>query len=194
MAQKTVIVAFALTGSPRTRGDGPSFDPARPAVEAFSPHTRGWPGVQPGDPPNSGVLPAHAGMARTFVGASRAAVEFSPHTRGWPGGAGQGLQRQLCSPRTRGDGPTTAITPRWVLTVLPAHAGMARACTKLLRRARGVLPAHAGMARLTALQSAAVSPFSPHTRGWPGHLAPVWSAAGVLPAHAGMARAEPCRR
>ena len=71
--------------SPRTRGDGPVPPSSVLAQPAFSPHTRGWPGVDSQDaalPPRSprtrgdgpdtatyanwqdAVLPAHAGMAR----------------------------------------------------------------------------------------------------------------------------------
>ncbi len=54
-----------ISGSPRTRGDGPG-DPIENA-EARQ------------------VLPARAGMARCLGASSRGPAEFSPHARGWPG-------------------------------------------------------------------------------------------------------------
>ncbi len=115
---------WTASGSPRTRGDGPSpcsgrLSPAGVlpahagmarmasiALEAeleFSPHTRGWP-AQPlcqwrADP----VLPAHAGMARQGGSRWRRKGGFSPHTRGWPAGISERLCRcDRFSPHTRG--------------------------------------------------------------------------------------------
>ncbi len=114
--------------SPRTRGDGPSS--TRPSSALAR------------------VLPAHAGMARAATVIRSPTSTFSPHTRGWPGRSMREALDAVRSPRTRGDGPSDfhgikakrAGSPRTrgdgpdffaffpeTVTVLPAHAGMARA-------------------------------------------------------------------
>ena len=114
------------SGSPRTRGDGPTLG-IWPWWLAF-------------------VLPAHAGMARHGHRA-RHRGRGSPRTRGdGPAERRLGSVARLRSPRTRGDGPPTKSSePRsspfsphtrgWPVgphhdaaggSVLPAHAGMAR--------------------------------------------------------------------
>ena len=106
---------------------------------------------------------------------------------------------------------------------------------QIQKQVSSVLPAHAGMARAAPVRPRTLSRFSPHTRGWPGDRAPGyrcgsgsprtrgdgpaswaplaghgrrsprtrgdgprpgsrhWSAHRVLPAHAGMARSSASR-
>ncbi len=49
---------------PRTRGDGPCHWGRAPQGRTFSPHTRGWTGVEGFADVPGGVFPAHAGMDR----------------------------------------------------------------------------------------------------------------------------------
>ena len=110
--------------SPRTRGDGPKELKARKLQFRRSPRTRG-------DGPCSGPMV----MLRN---------PFSPHTRGWPVDMVRQQLTRTGSPRTRGDGPADRQRIQNILSVLPAHAGMAR----------GASPAAIACAK-----------FSPHTRG-----------------------------
>ncbi len=75
---------------------------------------------------------------------------FSPHARGWPAFHHPTDANGYSSPRTRGDGPTSAAV--FVSGVV-------------------VLPARAGMARIRPSQQLGQQEFSPHARGWPEQLA-----------------------
>ncbi len=163
---------------------------AQRCAAAFSPHTRGWPvGQGRWRRDAAGVLPAHAGMARTSPSASAAgersprtrgdgpkvaeadgsATAFSPHTRGWPGPPQRQGPAQTRSPRTRGDGPLSSVAIS--STIGPTFSPHTRGW-----------PADLG--RLDAL-----SIRSPRTRGdGPGTMAKYYICKVVLPAHAGMAR------
>ena len=133
----------------------------------FSPHTRGWPVSKGehrrrgqrsprtrGDGPAGkeewatadGVLPAHAGMARSSSPPSATGRRFSPHTRGWPGQGRPDRADHGRSPRTRGDGPFGPPGPESMNWFSPHTRGWPG--TNLFgRRCSRVLPAHAGMAR-----------------------------------------------
>ena len=141
-----------------------------------------------GLPGDAGVLPAHAGMARTPNRISSVWRRFSPHTRGWPADyinlsytlpvlpAHAGMARLIShrhansrgSPRTRGDGPSLVPPPDRFTCRSPRTRGDGPTHLNDKNRATRVLPAHAGMAR----------------RGF--GLLIHWRP--VLPAHAGMAR------
>ena len=70
------------------------------------------------------------------------------------------------SPRTRGDGPLVSCSAWSVLTVLPAHAGMARlACPRPWCRPSS--PRTRGDGPQGQLDALVRDRFSPHTRGWP---------------------------
>ena len=195
----------ASGGLPRTRGDGPRAMPAVTSEITASPHTRGW------TPPLS--LRQEAGRMA------------SPHTRGWTqstsvwsrGGGGFPAHAGMdpddgCPvsaagglPRTRGDGPWTSSTLRWVAEAsphtrgwtvyevrpyagvggFPAHAGMDPSpgasvrATPGLPRTRGDGPRHG---RLWSGWPRA----SPHTRGWTCRQPHSCARCTGFPAHAGM--------
>ncbi len=185
MARAVTWTRSTTSGSPRTRGDGPenrygvegwlTVLPARagmarmtvlplPVGDTFSPHARGWP---ENPTPLVGwhrVLPARAGMARCPTTASATAPPFSPHARGWPVPEAVAQPRAVGSPRTRGDGPSDALTAVCGASVLPARAGMARRRRRSRRRSPNVLPARAGMARPKPPPSVNYAMFSPHAR------------------------------
>jgi len=167
---------------------------ARCRRSAFSPHTRGWPGLRRPRHRQAAEFSPHT---RGWPGCHRSdwlqRSEFSPHTRGWPGQAWIGHGCSQSSPRTRGDGPAYESPQLCHRHVLPAHAGMARvtppppAAGPRSPRTRGDGPAGTQISEL-------IAEFSPHTRGWPDGNGNAADLTSVLPAHAGMARWCPARR
>ncbi len=196
----------------------------------FSPHARGWPVdaipigwfslCSPrtrGDGPQTltgilvrpAVLPARAGMARSWHARYGAADRFSPHARGWPA-AVQSIHLYLGwfsphargwpsghrpqpyshrrSPRTRGDGPSDALPRQQAAVRSPRTRGDGPADIAGSVRRQSVLLARAGMARRSRALRAASGWFSPHARGWPADPPTQVGSLGVLPARAGMAR------
>ncbi len=139
-------------------------------MRLFSPHTRGWPGIQPCT--------------------LRLLQKFSPHTRGWPEHLPATLDQEVGSPRTRGDGPALPPPPPRGALVLPAHAGMARAPARP-RDWPGRSPRTRGDGPSSKKPPPQSAKFSPHTRGWPEGQRIRWQRHRVLPAHAGMARSAP---
>ena len=73
---------------PRTRGDGPALPSARPPVNVFPPHARGWTLSELIVAVAAAVSPARAGMDRPRSPAAWSRISF---------------------PRTRGDGPEGRI-------------------------------------------------------------------------------------
>ncbi len=179
-------------GAPRSRGDGPGM--RMPAIRRLlcSPLARGW--SQPEDRPRRGarVLPARAGMVRR-------------RRRGWRGRGG--------APRSRGDGPLRAGGRRGGIGCSPLARGWSRRHRPRLRRGE-VLPARAGMVRACCVtlggddrapRSRGDGPgqyallrsaeeCSPLARGWSSHRSTCRGRGMVLPARAGMVRSQCCHR
>ena len=108
---------------PRTRGDGPLLgpDPEDPGV--FPPHSRGWTVLDAVREAAHRVSPALAGMDHLLIVGSRTSAGF---------------------PRTRGDGPVTAIII-FASALFPPHSRGWTHPDDLRRHHRGVSPALAGM-------------------------------------------------
>ena len=115
--------AVALSGLPRTRGDGPCVGAGVDCTLEAPPHTRGWT-LRPVRGRHRGIgSPAHAGMDPTASTAAAAPTRL---------------------PRTRGDGPLSVDGDGRQLKAPPHTRGWTRA----RRRHRGYhvgSPAHAGM-------------------------------------------------
>jgi len=110
---------------PRTRGDGPSGGARRtPEPRVFPAHAGMDRGLMQATRDAIRVFPAHAGMDRGGRRGRARRGSFSPHTRGW-------------TEHDRGDD-----------------------------HAPEVFPAHAGMDRRPSSAFRSGSAFSPHTRGW----------------------------
>ncbi len=127
-----------------------------------SPHTRGWPRLVSTGARVGGLLPAHAGMAPASQSPA-ISQPAAPRTRG--DGPQTALRKWLlrfCSPHTRG-WPRTALPRGRGAGLLPAHAGMAPrvGCRWGGRRAA---PPHAGMAPARLVQQRTPRP-APRTRG-----------------------------
>ena len=164
------------SGLPRTRGDGPRgcIRPSRGL--AASPHTRGWTRVRVRRAAHGGGFPAHAGM--------------DP----W-----QCLPRQIPGwlPRTRGDGPVSAVSSHPGRGASPHTRGWTLPGPRSAHRGAG-FPAHAGMDPCRRRSSGPTSGLprtrgdgpqasegrgndrkaSPHTRGW---TQPSWAGRFVRP-------------
>ena len=149
---------------PRTRGDGPATDHARPASAPASPHTRGWTLPGPRSAHRGAGFPAHAGMDPAYPLPERPAA---------------GL------PRTRGDGPAIGSLTATRGTGFPAHAGMdptgGRSGWVRLR-----LPRTRGDGPAGECVSGPGMGASPHTRGWTPAQPPPSPLPAGFPAHAGM--------
>ncbi len=130
------------TGSPHTRGDGPTSSNARGHWSRFSPHAWGWSAFNYIRKTNDIVLPTRVGMVRK-----------SDCER----------EVQAGSPHTRGDGPTDAIVGETGTQFSP-HAWGWSAVSRRHTHAPHVLPTRVGMVRphaVTRLEQQS----SPHTRG-----------------------------
>ncbi len=151
-------------GLPRTRGDGPSVRASRSGAWTAPPHTRGWSLEKLSNEAQAAGSPAHAGMVPCSGGADR---------------------RRGRLPRTRGDGPPSAVIVDSMSEAPPHTRGWSRTIAPATLRARGS-PAHAGMvpqgfghpstgARLPRTRGDGppsgpcphgLPPAPPHTRGW----------------------------
>ena len=156
---------------PRTRGDGP-----RPAAcwrrrMMASPHTRGWTQRGADYDVSTWGFPAHAGMDPR-----------GDRARAVPGGL----------PRTRGDGPLTAIAKHVEAVASPHTRGWTWMLTVRDQGFAG-FPAHAGMDPSNRPPQPRQER-SPHTRGWtlPRPAGPELEAG--FPAHAGMDPHRPVPR
>ena len=180
-------------GLPRTRGDGPLRDTRLAALDAASPHTRGWTPLMAIHTHIDRGFPAHAGMD-PCPPRHPVCARGLPRTRGdGPSGVRRFYSSRPASPHTRG----------WTLAPVNLHRHFDRAG----------FPAHAGMDR----RSSTVSPpeprlprtrgdgpfvlpeiiipttASPHTRGWTLRKAPSDKRLRGFPAHAGMDPASRAR-
>ncbi len=179
-------------GAPRSRGDGPAGQAADEAGRSCSPLARGWSQRDREPVPLERVLPARAGMVR-----------------GW-----SRCCRTWCrAPRSRGDGPASAVAFTARFTCSPLARGWSR-CLLLRDPRQSVLPARAGMVPgsthwLAALPRAPRSrgdgPVSVNTGGGGSKCSPLargWSQRDrepvplerVLPARAGMVPSVPAAR
>ena len=115
--------SWSRTRLPRTRGDGPVHDPSSASVIMASPHTRGWTPVHDRIDSHDGGFPAHAGMDPL---------------------RGTRRMRRSGLPRTRGDGPGSAIARSTPRSASPHTRGWTRRAEDAQADACG-FPAHAGM-------------------------------------------------
>ena len=155
-----------LSSFPRICGDVPSTGLRVFSRIPFSPHTRGCSANQPAYRFGSGVFPAYAGM-------------FLPLRCSKP--------LRFGFPRIRGDVPKHIPQVYCPVLVFPAYAGMflmwilGVGVWGCFPRIRGDVPAFEGIL-------AAVSQFSPHTRGCSYDSSSSCSRCMVFPAYAGMFR------
>ena len=145
---------------PRTRGDAPASWIRSARVATLPPHTRGCTVDLAAGAEDAQASPAHAGMHRTNASRSAGGRRF---------------------PRTRGDAPHSATSPRPPST-LPPHT---RGCTCLSiekRHSDTASPAHAGMHRSPGRHPAMSARF-PRTRGDASGAAGRLARGGRLPPH-----------
>ncbi len=181
---------FALTvryvRSPHTRGDGPDSEAYVALLEKFSPHAWGWSANLTTIPDTENVLPTRVGMVR-----SRHATRLTP----------------MCSPHTRGDGPS-ALTRVSDAPEFSPHAWGWSGIPRRDGNRQLVLPTRVGMVRDTGRRAAnnhrsphtrgdgppgrmwviGAYPFSPHAWGWSGRELAMEAGRGVLPTRVGMVR------
>ena len=155
---------------PRIRGDVPATAPTAMARRWFSPHTRGCSALDKARLEANKVFPAYAGM-------------FLPLRCSKP--------LRFGFPRIRGDVPKHIPQVYCPVLVFPAYAGMflmwilGVGVWGCFPRIRGDVPAFEGIL-------AAVSQFSPHTRGCSYDSSSSCSRCMVFPAYAGMFRRLYC--
>src|SRR5690606_17133243 len=112
-----------LDAAPRTRGDGPYVAGGHTLAMTCSPHARGWSQTTSTSTAYADLLPARAGMVPR-----RAAS--------WP--------RAGTAPRTRGDGPSCAVSLSEITHCSPHARGWSLRTHGVCARRR-LLPARAGM-------------------------------------------------
>ena len=184
MGPSATDLPSGLARLPRTRGDGPTKAKALRLAQRVAPHTRGWAQKTMKALADRDGCPAHAGM-----GPARSAVST----------------KKARLPRTRGDGPTAALSKSTGTSVAPHTRGWATGFARGRGRVRGC-PAHAGMGpdrrryrprsvRLPrtrgdgpVLRNSELRKYlvAPHTRGWAHREADRGRAGHGCPAHAGM--------
>ncbi len=153
--------------SPRTRGDGPGLAWVVVLALVRSPRTRGdGPRDLDGGPSSRSVLPARAGMARSWPQGRGQRAQFSPHARGWPDGRAGHFTLDKRSPRTRGDGPHRQPCLRCGLGFSP-HARGWPVVRGVYLWATDSSPRTRGDGPVTTSQAQGLLAFSPHARGWP---------------------------
>ena len=159
--------ATRTPGLPRTRGDGPPPCMRTVTTVGASPHTRGWTVGRQDQLPNAAGFPAHAGMDPTS-GTRLRSWWGLPRTRGdGPLSAMVGAARTKASPHTRGWTRRRAGGPHR-RDGFPAHAGMdpvpESGDTVIVR-----LPRTRGDGPVVVTDCTSLTVASPHTRGWTRH-------------------------
>ena len=130
---------------PRTRGDGPDWQPIGIGRELASPHTRGWTLALRHRIRQPIGFPAHAGMDRCSRSGAGCSSRLPPHTRGWT------WSRPMDVRYSHG---------------FPAHAGMDPLRPLAAVGAERLPPHTRGWTPIGHDQPAVVHGFPPHTRGW----------------------------
>ncbi len=181
----------ATSCRPRPRGDGPPPPTGQADPASSTPHPRGWSANSPEAALRRCVDPAPAGMVR------------GSRSRACPGPG---------RPRTRGDGPTSAVPGSLHATSTPHPRGWSRR-SQLHPQTEEVDPAPAGMVRRRRRASSRSvrrprtrgdgptrrrskrrrRSSTPHPRGWSGSRTAPSARPEVDPAPAGMVRTPPLR-
>ena len=177
---------------PRARGERAASSTTTRRAGGSSPRTRGTPDRPRVARRSCRFIPAHAGNA--FSARTRAPPgSVHPRARGErgrarPGVAGLGGS----SPRTRGTRGRGGSRPT-PLRFIPAHAGNARCCSDVARRAP-VHPRARGERASSSRQPRQKAGSSPRTRGTRSQRDELGSRTRFIPAHAGNATRQPVGR
>ena len=170
--------------SPRIRGDGPIIKHVIHHGLKFSPYSRGWSQCPSAQSHQVAILPVFAGMVLRLVACARKAL-YSPRIRGdGPLSTVSPINMEAFSPYSRGwsSGKRTGINNH---LILPVFAGMVPEMVNINNhvynspRIRGDGPVW--LFRLSALRV-----FSPYSRGWSFDGWAQGDEVYILPVFAGM--------
>ncbi len=179
-------VGDGATGCPRVCGGGPVFWPPELGGATLSPRMRGWTACGSALHRPSGVVPAYAGVDRSYVPELSHGRELSPRMRGWtvhrarrarvfqvvPAYAGVDRARQgarlsgrWLSPRMRGWTDRDPVEQEPIARC-PRVCGGGPSSMLYVRARMRVVPAYAGVDRPGAGAAHRSPALSPRMRGW----------------------------
>ncbi len=188
VVRRTPGAHHGFTGSPRASGGGPFGATVEDRQRLFSPRERGWSAGAGDAAQRDRVLPARAGVVRTW---RRPASRVSRSPRASGGGPPSARVREglwSFSPRERGWSAVRQPTGR-ERAVLPARAGVVRR-EGPASAGRSRSPRASGGGPPNAPHKAPKRSFSPRERGWSGEFVQCQGAEVVLPARAGVVRPD----
>jgi len=166
MVRQVEVDELVSSGSPHSRGDGPSFGLSRTSHRMFSPLAWGW-SVRPLlECQQQCVLPTRVGMVRE---------------------SGSRNGRGSRSPHSRGDGPEQDMPSGLPICVLPTRVGMVRLHTRLADDCGGS-PHSRGDGPGLIKGRLGLGRFSPLAWGWSEIERSNLGYYAVLPTRVGMVR------